>query len=98
MSNDLFLIAGNFFNLELPKEQQYLFKYFKTDVQRQFVCYYLTFNSVDKFIEHTGHVVTKRWLRGLRQKLNTLMERHKQAKENMDFQELAKIESGKCKI
>ena len=97
MNEDLHLIAGNFFNLELPKDQQYLFKYFKTDIQKQFVCYYMTFQSIDNFTEHTGYVATRRWLRNLRGKLRKILESHKEAKEEMNFSTLTKIESGKYK-
>jgi hypothetical protein len=98
MNEDLHLIAGNFFNFELPKDKQYLFKYFKTDIQRQFVCYYTTFETIDNFTQHTGHISTRRWLRGLKGKLLKILELHKKSKEDMDFDTLAQIESGKYKF
>lgn len=95
---DYNLIAGEFFDLVLPKEKQYLLKYFDTEVQLQFLYYYYIFKSTDRFIEHTGHLVSKRWLNDLRNRYDKLVEAHDSAKSNLDLDILAEITSGKFKL
>jgi hypothetical protein len=95
---DLKLISGEFFDLSLPKEKLYLLKYFDTDVQTQFLYYYHIFRSIDRFVEHTGHSASKRWLIDLKNKYDRLVEAHDTAKKDMDFETLASITAGKFKI
>ena len=97
MTNDLNLISGDFFDVELPKEKQYLYKYFDTEVQMKFLRYYYTFKTYDRFIEHTGTVCGRRWLRFLKNKYEKLVFIYDEAKKNMDFTLLAKIQSGKIR-
>ena len=96
--NDLKLLSGTFFDLELPKERLYLFKYFDTEIQLQFLRYYYTFGSCERFMEHKGLFCTKRWLRDLKNKYDKLILVYDEAKKNMDFTLLAEIQSGKFKI
>lgn len=93
--DDLKLVSGEFFDLPLPQNRQFLFKYFTTDIQQQFVRYYLTFGSYDFFCQHTGHYASKRWLRKLCKRLNELIDAYDEAKKNADFQTLSKLEMGK---
>jgi hypothetical protein len=95
---DLKLISGEFFDLLLPKEKQYLLKYFETGVQLQFLYYYYTFQSINRFVEHTGHSASKRWLIILRNRYNKLVKIYDAAKENMDFETLSLINSKKFKV
>lgn len=94
-SVDLHLISGNFFEMNVPKSKQYLLKYFKTDIQRQFVSYYLIFGNIDRFVEHTGLFCKKKWLKLLVDKFNALESKLKDSKDNLDFTTVALIESGK---
>ena len=36
---DAYVLAGKFFDIELPKQKKYLYKYFKTPLQRHFLNY-----------------------------------------------------------
>jgi hypothetical protein len=83
--------------LELPKEKNYLFKYFRKDVQQYFLKYFFVFNNFDNFVDHTGLYCQVRWLKILHKKLVNIELLHKKAKENMDLELLSKIESGKYK-
>jgi hypothetical protein len=94
MENDLKLIAGDFFDLDLPKSKQYLWKYFTTDVQRQFLRYYLTFGTTARFVENTGHFCRPRWLASLVDRLDLLETTLKKAREDLNFEVVAAIESG----
>ena len=96
--NDLKLISGEFFDLDLPKEKQYLFKYFPTEIQKQFLRYYYVFGEIDGFMDHTGWFCTKRWLRELTARYNKLVSVFDTAKQNADFTTIAEIQSGKFKI
>jgi hypothetical protein len=96
--NDLKLVSGGFFDLELSKEKQYLYKYFDTEIQMQFLRYYHTFGNCDRFMEHTGFFCTKRWLRDLKNKYEKLVVIYDEAKKNMDFTLLANIQNGNFKV
>ena len=95
--NDLKLVSGDFLNLELPKDKRYLYKYFNTEIQMQFLRYYYIFGNFDRFMEHTGYFCTKRWLRDLKNKYEILISVYDEAKKNMNFTLLVEIQSGKFK-
>jgi hypothetical protein len=95
---DLLFISGEFDGFDLPKEKNYLFKYFRKDIQQKFVRYFFAFNDFDNFVDHTGLYCQKRWLKILYNKLLKLESLHKQAKSSIDLETLLKIESGKYKI
>lgn len=98
MKLDLELIAGSFFDLDLPKSRRYLFKYFDTDIQQQFVRYYHVFGSIEYFVSHTGIYCQQRWLRQLVVRFNKLETTLKKSRQEMDFATVAEIESGKYKL
>jgi len=98
---DLEFISGEFFDIEVPKEKQYLLKYFQTDLQVAFVRYYLVFGTIRNFVDHTGHYCSERMLHKLQSKYRRLTEAHAAAKselteENMDL--LERLESGKYRL
>ena len=95
---ELEFVSGRIFDLTIPKERKYLYKYFASDAQQHFVKYYLTFGNFTRFAEHTGFRFEKRWLRYLKGRLLKLMEAHKKAKEDLDFETLTKIESGQYNL
>ena len=95
--SELDFLSGRFFDVELPKEKWYLEKYFKSDIQMQFLLYYYVFGESHRFREHAGIACSKRWLEILEVRYNRLVEAHKKAKENFDLETLTKIESGKCR-
>jgi hypothetical protein len=95
---DLDFLSREFETLEIPKEKKYLLKYFRKDVQQAFLKYFFIFGSFDNFVDHTGLYCQPRWLKILHQKLIDLESIHSSAKQNMDLELLAKIESGKFKF
>jgi hypothetical protein len=97
-NEELKFIAGEFFELTLPKNKSFLSKYFVLKIQRKFLKYYLTFRCIDRFVEHTGLYCSSKWLAKLRTKLETLEAKHQEAKEKMDFSMIVEIETGKYKI
>jgi len=92
-------IGGVFLEYELPRERLYLFRYFRTHIERAFLCYYYCFKDFDNFTDHTGHFCQKRWLRLLMKRHDRLVAIHSEAKNNVDLEAgmslLAKIEKGK---
>lgn len=94
MNRDLAFLGRLYETTELPKEKAYLYKYFKTIVQEAFVKYVHVFGDYDNFMEHTGHRCSKRWLDRLYSRLVKLQSDHRKAKQDMDFELLARIESG----
>lgn len=88
-------LAGDF--AFIPKDKKYLTKYFKTDVQRTFLAYFILFGTYDNFVDHTGLYCQRRYLKILHDKMLRIEEAHRIAKQNLDLDILAKIESGKAK-
>ena len=88
-------LSGQFFDCDLPKEKKYLFRYFKTDLERQFLRYYHCFGQYEYFTEHTGMTCQVRWLGILKKRLDTIVQLHAKAKREFDLELLAKIETGK---
>lgn len=95
---DLIFLSGEFNDFEIPKEKNYLFKYFRKEIQQRFIRYFFAFNSFDNFVDHTGFYCQKRWLKMLYNKLLKLEALHKESKSVLDLDTLTKIESGKYKI
>jgi hypothetical protein len=97
-SMDLTFISGDFLKDCLPRDKQYLYNYFKTDIQICFVRYIHTFGNHTYFAEHTGCPCTRRNLQILTAKLHGIEDAHRKAKSRMDFDLLEKIEKGKFKL
>lgn len=94
---DFKLIAGNFSEIDLPKQERWLLNYFKTDIQKNFLIYYLQFQTVDRFSEHTGIKAENHYLKKLEMKYHTLVVMRNQAKSNFDIEKLWKIETGRTR-
>lgn len=95
---DLNFLSRDFENLEIPKDKKYLLNYFRKEVQQAFLKYFFVFGDYSNFVDHTGHYCQQRWLKILHQKLIDLESIHNDAKKNLDFSLLTKIESGKFKF
>jgi hypothetical protein len=91
-------LAGKFFDFEISKERNFLFKYFRSPLEMQFVRYYLCFGEIEYFTEHTGHFCQKRWLKILKQRFDKIIAFHNQCRENMELELLEKIEKGRYKL
>ena len=98
LDQEMAFIGGQFFESELPKERRYLLKYFKSDIQQQFLRYMLMFGSCVRFTEHTGYHCSKRWLKVLKSRLRQLEAAKKTARESMDLETLTLIETGKYHV
>ncbi|MHA1948707.1 MAG: hypothetical protein ACW99G_03075 [Candidatus Thorarchaeota archaeon] len=98
MKDDLAFISGDFFDRDIPKDRKYMLPYFDTEVQFQFLRYYLTFNSSIHFVNHTGYYISRRWRKRLRKRFlrveNAWAEANALALEG-DFDMLTKITDGK---
>jgi hypothetical protein len=94
IDRDLVLLGGEFLNKLLPKNKQYLYHYFRTDLERQFVTYYLLFKSHTHFVSHTGYECTYRWRKKLRRRLKRIEKAHDDAVATGDFEKVAIIQMG----
>ena len=64
-----------------------------------FLKYVIAFDGdYTHFSDHTGVRCSLRWLKILHERLARLEQLHKMAKQNIDLETLAKIESGKYKL
>jgi hypothetical protein len=101
LQRDLDFISQRWATVELPKEKQYLLKYFDTDLQAALVKYVHVYGTTDNFTDHTGIPCQPRYLKALYNRLQRLEAAHRQAKSSLDedsLKTLALIESGKYKL
>jgi hypothetical protein len=92
---DLQFLSGEFLDYEVPKDKRWLFKYFKTTIQKQFLAFYIEFEDIYMFKQYTGIVVSKRALERLVIKYDILIKLKDQSKSEFELEKLWKIESGK---
>ena len=88
------LIGGRFLDEPIPKEKQYLYRYFTTDVQRLYVRYFFDFNCYLHFVEHTGIYRSRRWLKRMKHRLQAIESAYEQAREDGNFELLTEILTG----
>ena len=77
---DLEFISGNFFEHEIPKDKQYLCKYFSTDLQMAFLRYRMVFEDTRLFKDHTGFYCSDRLRFRLLVRYKQLIKLHDEAK------------------
>lgn len=95
---DLDFVSGKFFEYEIPKDKQYLLKYFATELQEAFLRYMFVFGEWSCFREHTGFRARLDFLKKLEFKFVKLQEVHKKATLEFDLDLKWKIESGNYHI
>jgi hypothetical protein len=94
---DAVFLAGLFFEYEIPKDRLFLFKYFRTPLEQQFVKYYLCFGEIENFVDHTGYFCQKRWVRLLKKRMDKLLKIHETYKNNFELDKLREVEEGRLK-
>ena len=94
---DMEFVVGEFLKDCLPREKQYLYKYFDTIIRRVFVRYMHVFGDHTYFVEHTGCLCTRRNQQALAMKLREIEEAHRIAKSQMNLELLERIEKGDWK-
>jgi hypothetical protein len=77
---DLDFISGRFFEYDVPKEKRFLLQYFKTDLQRAFLKYYMVFGEHRNFVDHTGYHCSQRLLFRFKARYHRLLEVYQEAK------------------
>jgi len=95
---DAVFLAGLFFDYDVPRDKQFLFKYFRTPLERQFVRYYLCFGEVENFVDHTGYFCQQRWVRLLKKRMDNLLRIHETYKNNFELDKLRELEEGRLKV
>lgn len=94
-------ISGKFFDLDIPKEKRYLLKYYRNDLQRAFLRYYLVFGEAWNFTDHTGWYCSRRLAFRLANRYRRLVKLHDDAKLELSeagMELVNKIETGKFKL
>ena len=95
--DDLQFVSGEFLDCEVPRDKQWLLKYFTTDVHRAFLRYYVLCGETKLFQAHTGMYCSDRLKYRLLCRYRQLTKLHGDAKrafteESMKL--LHKLESG----
>ena len=99
MDDELEFISGRIFDLDdIPKSKRYLYKYFRSDTQRQFVKYYLTYGYHTYFVARTGVRFGKRYRKYLAKKLRTLEATREKSLADFDLETFILLETGKFKV
>jgi hypothetical protein len=93
---ELPFVANNF--PDVPKDKQYLLKYFTTLIERQFLSYYLTCKNYSNFVAHTGCKCSMRWMHKMCNRIKQLEKVRTVAKNDFDLDLLTIIEKGKYKF
>ena len=75
----------------IPKEFQFLRKYFKTKNQRIFLDYYFVFGSTKNFVNHTGLRLGAPCISKCKNKFDWLMKEYQKAKSTMDLDLMSKL-------
>jgi len=95
---ELIFLAGTYDELPIDPDKRYLLKYFKTDVQRRFLKYYIIFGNAYRFQERTGYHITERYCEYLVSRIKRLDRVLKRAKVDFDFNLIEKICNGKLRL
>lgn len=99
--SDSYFISGIFFDYDIPKEKRYLLKYFKTDLQRAFLRYYLIFGNFKNFVDHTGHYCSERLLYKFQKRLRKLVKIYDESKLSLSEEGMERVrllETGKFRL
>lgn len=92
---DALFLAGVFFDYDIPREKQFLIKYFRSPLEKQFVRYYLCFGEIDNFVDHTGFFCQKRWVRILKKRIEKILSIREVYKNNFELDKLRELEEGR---
>lgn len=86
-----------FFTHPIPKASRFLLKYFRSDLERQFLRYAFWSGDMSRFTAHTGYYCQPRWLDILTARLDKLKAIHAGARSGLSEEGmalLARIERG----
>jgi len=84
--------------VSIPKEYQFLRRYFKTKAQRDFFDYYFVFRSTANFVAHTGLRIGASCISKLKNKFEWLWKEYHEAKSNLDLDTLSKLKRRRIKL
>jgi hypothetical protein len=98
---DLDFISAKFIDLDIPKERRFLLKYFRGELHKSFLKYYMVFGTHKNFSDHTGYYCVE----GLRYrmedryiKLNKLYDDCRREMTEESLKTLQILESGKYRF
>jgi hypothetical protein len=94
-------LSGSFLDFDIPKHRRYLLKYFKTDLQKAFLRYYIVFESAVHFVDHTGRYCAHSVVVDMKKKYRLLTSVHEMAKKALTedgMETVVRIEGGKVKL
>lgn len=105
---DLELVGGVFLDdKSIPKNKDYLLKYFSSEPQKRFLLYYIVFGDLKdqnpgrfykNFTDHTGIYCDKRVIQKWIKKIKDLEYALQAAMSNMDVELVSNIRLGKYRL
>lgn len=92
------LVSGNFLEDNIPHDKLWMCKYFKSEIQKRFLIYFLVFRIQYQFSRHTGIPCSLRYVKKMKKKFKILEKVHAKAKQEFDLDTLSQIEMGNYKF
>lgn len=89
---------SDFMDRPVAQEFAWMSRYFSVGSCADFLKYFSLFRSSVHFSEHVGRPCSKRWISRMKKRFLSLERARAKAKEDMDFELLAEIETGAFKL
>lgn len=89
---------SDFMNRPVGREFSWMTHYFKSGACADFLKYFSIFRTAVHFSEHTGRPCSARWTARMKSRFVQLESARLEAKNNLDFELTADIETGKFKL
>ena len=96
---DLVVVGNQYIVDPVPAGKNYLCPYFKTEIRRAFIKYYIaTDGDIWHFSEHTGYYCSMRYVKKMQKQLRHVEKAWQEAKDNFDIEVTANIKNGKYSL
>ncbi len=95
---NMIFLNSTYEKFQIPKEYNFLLKYFKTRQQRAFLKYYYLMREVKNFTNHTGIPADESFKYKLSYKFHHYIDIYEKAKSNMDFEKLSLLNARRIKL
>jgi len=85
-------------DIELPSEISFIYKYFRTKVQTEFLKYYWHFGDYRCFAQHTGYPVDYSYCYKCAAKYEYFIELYRKAKSEFDLDKLVLLQKRRVRV
>lgn len=89
---------SDFMGRPAAQEFAWMAHYFRSGACADFLKYFSLFRSTVHFSEHVGRPCSNRWVMRMKSRFVRLERARREAKDNLDFETVADIETGRFKL